>query len=196
MSPSLGETTSELPLVHQSRIGHQRKKLQNFYQKTEPGSRTWCFLIVFLFLIFIFIIPVLLTSPSLFFYPCSYPLLFPSFSWATIHCSISQLLFLPLHIYSVPNLHLSFLSSPNLSPHYPSLLHTHHPMTNLLYQLYTTRAPAIPDTSTLHYNNRNIPKHTQGPQNPAASIPLTSPTHPFPHLPLLYHSYQFPKIYN
>jgi hypothetical protein len=37
----------------------------------------------------------------------------------------------------------------------------------------------IPDTNTLHYN-RNIPKHTQGPQNPAALIPLNLPTHHFP----------------
>jgi hypothetical protein len=36
--------------------------------------------------------------------------------------------------------------------------------------------PIIPDTSTLHNNNRNIPKHTQGPQN------LTVPTS-FPHSP-------------
>jgi hypothetical protein len=28
--------------------------------------------------------------------------------------------------------HLVFLSSPNLSPHYISLLHTHHPLTSLL----------------------------------------------------------------
>jgi hypothetical protein len=44
-------------------------------------------------------------------------------------------------------------------------------VTNLLCQLYTTQPSAIPDTNTLHYN-RNTPKHTQEPQNPATPIPL------------------------
>jgi hypothetical protein len=79
------------------------------------------------------------------------------------------------------------LSSPpppihhNLSPHYPSLLHIHHPLTSLLYQLYTHQSPEIPDTSTFYYNNRNIPKYPQGPQTPAVPISIPPPTHPFSH---------------
>jgi hypothetical protein len=134
----------------------------------------------------------LLASPSLFSCPYSYPLHFPSFSCATIHCSPSQLFFLPLLIQSFLCLHLSLLLSfPNLSQLYPSLLHTHHSVTSLLSQPYTPPAPAIPDTSTLHYNNRNTSKHTQGPQNPATPILLPLSTHPFshtlflvPHLPI------------
>jgi hypothetical protein len=53
-----------------------------------------------------------------------------------------------------------------------------HLLTSLLYQLYTPPAPEIPDTNTLHYNNRNTPKHTQGPQSPAPVITL--PPRPFP----------------
>jgi hypothetical protein len=74
---------------------------------------------------------------------------------------------------------------------------TCHQTTSLSYTLITCwptycnnltqpQPPAIPDTSTLHYNNRNTPKHTQGPQNSAAPTHITSLTHTprFPH-PLL-----------
>jgi hypothetical protein len=129
--------------------------------------------------LFFFFIPILLTSPLLFSFPYSYSLHFPSFSCATIYCSPSQLLLLFLHllIYSFPHLQLHLLFTPNLSPHYPYLLHTHHSLTSLLHQLYTTPDPAIPDT--LHYNNRNTPKHTQWPQSLAAPVllpPLFSTT--------------------
>jgi hypothetical protein len=71
------------------------------------------------------------------------------------------------------------LSFPNLSSHYPSILHSHHPLTSLLYHLYTLQPLAIPDKSTLQYNSRNIPKHTQWAQNPAAPLYLPPPTHFF-----------------
>jgi hypothetical protein len=95
-----------------------------------------------------------------------------------------QLLFLPLLIHSFYHLHLSLLSSPNLSPHYPSLLHTNTHWLAYCTKCTQPQSPETPDTSTLHYNNRNIFKHTQGPQNPAAHIPLPHlltpyPTHPF-----------------
>jgi hypothetical protein len=83
--------------------------------------------------------------------------------------------FCPFSSTLSPGLHPLLLFSPNLSTNCPSLLHTHHLLTNLLSQLFTTQPPAIPDTSTLHYNNRNTPKHTQVPQNPAAP-PVTHPT--------------------
>jgi hypothetical protein len=80
-------------------------------------------------------------------------------------------------------LHLSLPSSPNLSPHYPSLLHTHHLLISLLYQLHTTSAPC----KSRHKHpplQQTCTKHTQGPQNPATSITLNPPNHSFP-LPFL-----------
>jgi hypothetical protein len=44
--------------------------------------------------------------------------------------------------------------------------------------------PAIPDTSTLNYN-RNTPKQTQGPKNPAAPTLLPPLIHPISHLLLV-----------
>jgi hypothetical protein len=114
-----------LHLHANTRIGHLRKNSRTF---TKRLNFMWFLNLAFFitsFLILIFIIPALLTSPSLFSYPYSYPLHFPSFSCAIIHCSPSHLLFLPLLILFFPHLHLSLLSFPTLSPHYPSLLHTH-----------------------------------------------------------------------
>jgi hypothetical protein len=101
----------------------------------------------------------------------------------TIHCSLSQLLFCPFLFTLFPSLPpLPF--HPYLSPHYLYLLHTHHPLTSLLYQLCTTEAPAIPDTIILHYNNRNTPPpHTMATKlrGPYASFPISPPllTTPF-----------------
>jgi hypothetical protein len=53
-------------------------------------------------------------------------------------------------------------------------------LSSLPYQLYTTPAPEIPNTNTLHYINRHTPKHAQGSQTPAASIPLPYPPASFP----------------
>jgi hypothetical protein len=115
----------------------------------------------------------------------SYPLHFLSFSCDTIHCSPLNYSFCPLS----PSLSSIFTTSsypPNLSPHYPIFPTHSHLLTSLLYQLYTIPAPCNPDTSILHYNNRNIPKHAQGPQNPATPISLPLPTHLFlvPLLPI------------
>jgi hypothetical protein len=116
----------------------------------------WFLNLVFfvVFLSFLFSFPVLLTSPSLFSYPYSFPLHFPPFSCVTIHCSPSQLLFLPLLIHSFPCL----LSSPTLSPHYSSLLHTYHLLTSLLYRhnlsplQSLTQAPST--TTEIHKNTQ------------------------------------------
>jgi hypothetical protein len=76
-----------------------------------------------------------------------------------------------------PCLHLSLLSSLNLSPHPPS-----YTLTTCWLTYYTNfthpQPPEIPDTSTLHHNNRNTSKHTWGPQNPVAPILLLPLTHP------------------
>jgi hypothetical protein len=56
-------------------------------------------------------------------------------------------------------------------------------VTSLLNQLYTIRAPCNPWTSTLHCDNRNTPKHTQGWQKPAVHI--SPPGSPFPTTSIL-----------
>jgi hypothetical protein len=111
---------------------------------------------------FVLVIPalsLLLSLPSLFSYAYSYPLHFPSFTCAMIHCSPSQLLFLPSDPLSSP-----IFASPSWPSHHttpPSYILTIH---WLAY--YTNHRqlwpPAIPDTSTLHYNSWNTLKHTWG----------------------------------
>jgi hypothetical protein len=122
-SQSPGDTTSELLLICWYQDWTPKENSRTF---TKRLNFLWWLNLVFLlcgvfFEILTYIIPILLTSPSLFFYPYSHPLYFPAFSFATIHCSPSQLLFLSLLIHSFPHLHLPFLSSSALSPHYPSL---------------------------------------------------------------------------
>jgi hypothetical protein len=111
----------------------------------------------------------------------------PSFSCATIHSSHSQLLILPLLIHFSPPV----FTYPSKPP--PTCHHTTPPSytltaCRLLYHINFTQPkhPAIHHRSTLHYNNRNIPKHTQGTQKPAAPTllpPLTHPTYNLPFLP-------------
>jgi hypothetical protein len=47
------------------------------------------------------------------------------------------------------------LSFSNMSPQPYSLLHTHHPLNSLLYQLYTLPTPCNPYKSILHYSRGN-----------------------------------------
>jgi hypothetical protein len=131
-------------LYTNTRIGHQRSNSKTFAKRLN-----FLWFLYLLFFLLCFFSSALLTSPSLFSYPYSYPLQLPSFSCATIHFSPSQLLFLLLLI-TFSHVHHPLLSSPSLSPHYPSLLHIHHLLTNLLYQLYTSQPLVIPDTSILH----------------------------------------------
>jgi hypothetical protein len=131
------------------------------------------------FLIFICIIPVLLPSPSKFFYTYSYPLHLPSFSCAaTIHYSPSQLFFLILLIHSFPCLHLPTLSSPTY--HHTSL--PSYTLTACWVACCTncthSQLSEIFDTSTVHYNRINTPKHTQGLQKPGALYFFPNPTTP------------------
>jgi hypothetical protein len=78
--------------------------------------------------------------------------LIPTLTSFTLHPSPVLKLIAPLsnnsfcssHPLSSPSPHLLLPFSPNLSPDYPSLLHTHHPLNNLLYQLYTTPNPCSP----------------------------------------------------
>jgi hypothetical protein len=120
-------------------------------------------------------VSVLLTSPSLFSYAYSYPLTFSPFPVQQSIVLSPNYSFCPFSSTLSPCHHLFLLSSPNLLSYYLSLLCIQHLLTSLVYQLYTIPSPAIPDTSTFHYN-RNTPKYAQGPQNPTTPIPL--PQHP------------------
>jgi hypothetical protein len=133
--------------------------------------------VFFLYLYFNFIITILLSLFLL-------PLLSLFFLCYNPLFSLPTTLSAPLHPLS-PHLLLSLLSFPNLSPQYSSLLHTHHLLTSLLYQLYTTQPPSIPKISTLYYNNRNTPKSTKGPKTQDPPIPLSPPNHPFSCPPFL-----------
>jgi hypothetical protein len=133
------------------------------------------FIFIFIPIFFLFL-SILLTLPPSSSHPYCYPLHSPSFSYAKIHSSPSQLLFLPLLIHF---LHLP-TPSPPILPQPPTRL----PLPPMHYHLLTyytnftqPQPPAIPDTSTLHYN-RNTPKDTQGPQtsaDPTQLVPLTYP---------------------
>jgi hypothetical protein len=76
--------------------------------------------------------------------------------------------------------------SPPILPHLVTrLTHplTHSSPTEQYYSNFTQlHTPAIPNTSTQYYNNRNTPKYIQKPQNPAAPILLPLLTHPNSHL--------------
>jgi hypothetical protein len=178
---------SHLVRPHQSfclhtntRIGHQTNSSRTFIKKLNfLWSLNLLFFIVSFFSLLSFLIPVLLILPSLFSYPYSYPLHFPSFSYVAIYCSPSQLLFLPLLIHSFP-VFTSFSHPPPTCHHTipPSYTLTTHRLTYCTNFTQPQR-PAIPDTITLHYNNRNTTKHTQGPQNPVAPITLPQSLTPF-----------------
>jgi hypothetical protein len=132
----------------------------------EPGVY-YC---VSFFLILIFIIPVLVTSSSLVSYPYSYPLHFPSFSCATIHCSPSN---------------YSFCSSSTLSPIFtspfypsPTCHHTAPPSYTLTdcWLVYCTNCTqlqplAIPETRFPPLQQKYAQTHTRA----------SSPSHFFPH---------------
>jgi hypothetical protein len=136
-----------------TRFGCQRNKSKTFTEQTE-----------------LFVVAVsggvfsVLTLQSLFSYPSSYLLHFPSFSCAIIHCSPSQLLFLCLLIHSLSYLH------PHSSP---TCHHTTPPSYTLspCWLAYCTnhtcyQPSAIPDTRILitaeeiypntHKNHRNL----------------------------------------
>jgi hypothetical protein len=108
----------------------------------------------------------------------SHLLHFPSFFCTTIHSSPFQLLFLPLVIHSFPS-STPLWPSPNLSPHYLSLLHTYHLLTSLEYKLYTT--PALCNPWHKHpplLQQKYTQTHTRV-TKPSSPIPLNPPTHPF-----------------
>jgi hypothetical protein len=146
----------------------QRNNFKTFTKQSElyvVGTPGFC--------LFFF---VLLTLPSLFSYPYSYPLHVSCSSCATIHSSPSQLLVLLLLIHSVPIF---------ASPCYPSPTCHHiappsYTLTTHWLAYYTKHThhwpPAIPITSTFQYNWKYTSTHTceTKPSRPYTS----SPTHP------------------
>jgi hypothetical protein len=120
------------------------------------------------------------------------PLHSSSFSCAKIHCSPSQLLFLPLLIHS---LHL-----PSPSPILPQ------PVTRIALPPIHSPPDDQLTVPTLHNPNPSNPwpkyltlqhKYTQTytkATNTAATTPLPPLTHPTSHVPFLGHPNQFPKF--
>jgi hypothetical protein len=140
----------------------------------------------YLYFYYLFCLSIQSTLPSSSSHPYSHLLHSPSFSCVTIHSSCSQLLVLPLLIHLSPPV-FTYHSKPC-----PTCHHTTSPSYTLTtcrlpYHINFTQPkhPAICHTSTLHYNNRNIPKNTQGTQKPAAPTLLPLLTHPTYNLPLL-----------
>jgi hypothetical protein len=115
----------------------------------------------------------------------------------------------PKSIALLPN-HSFCPLSPTLSPAHTFLSHSPppcHQTTPPSYTLTTylpayctnctqTQSPAVPDTSSLHYN-RNTPKHIQGPQKPS-SPHIASTTHltPPPAFPCSATLSNFPNLYS
>jgi hypothetical protein len=175
-----------------SRIEHLRNNSRTFINRLNWSRFLnlgfFFFIVFFLFSFFLSLFILLLLIPSsLLSYPHSHTLHFLSFSCTTINHFPSQLLFLPLLIHSFPCLHLILLSFPNLLPHYASILHTHHLLTSLLYQVHTTPVPGNPwhKHSSLQ-QKKYTQTHTRATKH---SNPLThSFSHPcflVPPLPLL-----------
>jgi hypothetical protein len=136
------------------------------------------FLFLFLFL-FSFLLSVLSNSPSRLSHPYSHRLHSPSFSCATIHCSPSQLLFLPLLIHSVPlssppppilpqqvtTLLLPPTHSPPADQPTVPTLYNPNPLQSLIEAPYTTTAKIHPNThkatkpSSPHIASSTHPPH-------------------------------------
>jgi hypothetical protein len=119
-------------------------------------------------------------------------ILLSSFSSSSL--SLLILYYIPLFslltTLSAPSHPLFPLSFPSPSHLPPTCHHTTPPSYTLTtcWLAYSTnrtqpQPPAIPDTNTLYYNNRNTPKHTQGSQNPETLITLNPHTHSFSHPP-------------
>jgi hypothetical protein len=96
----------------------------------------------------------------------------PSLSFLFLY--YNKLFSLPT-ILSVPSIHflprlcLPLLSFPNLSLHYSSFLHNHHPLNSLLSQLQVLKSL----THSLSTTTWEIHPNTEGPQNPA--VPISFP---------------------
>jgi hypothetical protein len=155
-----------------------------------------CFIVSFLFLFlfsFFFLYYQLYHHHLLIAPVISFTLLpSPVLKSIALQLNYSFCLFLPT---LSPCLHLPHPLTPNLSPDYISLLHTHHLLTNLLYQLYTTTTPCNPWHKNLHYNNRNI-LNTHRSQNPAAPTLLPYSPIPLPTSPSSATLTNSPNIYS
>jgi hypothetical protein len=127
--------------------------------------------------------------PVLGFFPCiiNFTIIIILSRFLSLSLSLLFLCYNPLFslptTFSTPSHPLSppVFASPSHST--PTCHHTTPPfyLCTTCWLAYCTnhtnpQPPASPDTSILHYNSRNRPKHIQGLQNPAASRPLLSPS--------------------
>jgi hypothetical protein len=109
-----------------------------------------------------------------------------AFLWNKLFCPFSSTLS-PCHQLPIP-------FSPKLSTDYPSLLHTHHLLTNLLNQLYTAPITCNPWHKHPPLQQQKYVQHTQGPQKPATPSLLPPLTHTTSHYSFSCHPIQLPKF--
>jgi hypothetical protein len=149
----------------------------------------WVFYFYF-YSYYLFSLSVISTLPPSSSHSYSHPLHSPSFSCANIIALLPKNSFCPFSptLSLCPHLPLPF--SGNLSQDYPSFQHTHHLLTNLLYQLYTTSNPFNPwqapstTITEIHPNTHKDHKKQQTPQyfpyssTPLTALPLVTTTYP------------------
>jgi hypothetical protein len=139
----------------------------------------FCFVIVDFLFLFLFSLSFFLLHYQLYHRHLLIPTLIPfSLPPSPVLKSIALLpnnSFRPFSLTLSPCPHVPLPFSLNLSPDYPSFLHTHHPLTNLLYQLYTTpnpcKHPPLQQQKYTQTHTRTTKLRSRCP---------TSPTHP-PH---------------
>jgi hypothetical protein len=144
----------------------------------------YCGFSIFIHIPIIFFLSILSTLPSSSSHPYSHPTHSSSFSCAKIYCSCPNNLFFPFSPTHPPALTFPSISLTTCLQTTPSsyTFITHCP--TYYTNFSQPQTPAISTTSTLCYNNnRNIPKHTQGPQKPLVLSLLPSLTHPTPTSP-------------
>jgi hypothetical protein len=112
-------------------------------------------------------LPLLLSSSFSLLFLCYNPLFFLPTMLSALLSTFSPL----FTCLSYPSPTCHHTTSPSYTLNTCGLVYC----TNCIYP----KLPHIPDINTLHYNNRNPPKHTQGRQHPAAPIPLPLSTSPF-----------------
>jgi hypothetical protein len=127
----------------------------------------------------------------------------------TLNPSLSLLLLCWNPLFPSPGTHFSTSHTTlppvlTLASHSPPTCHQTNPVSYTFITWWLTyynnftqpQTSAIPTTSTLYYNNRNTPKHTQGPQNPTAPALLPSLTTPLLTSPFSATLYNSPNFYS
>jgi hypothetical protein len=181
--------TNQSPVTpHQSFCLYTNIRIENLRNNSRTLTKKLNFLLFLYLLFFIFFLWLFffcIDFTNTIFLSLFLSLHFPSFFCATSivlppnysFCPFSSIisLFLYLLLLSSSTCHHTTPPSYRLTTHWP-----------INYTNCTqSQPPAIPNTSTLHYNNRNRHKHTQGSQNPAAPTPFPPLNHLFSCIPFL-----------